>query len=147
MATLHAVAERFRNLDLHKEAMDLLVEEQKEVLDLNRDQLRRGFTKDGTRIKKYRSRSYAKRKQKINPAPGFMNPDYKLTGKYWEGFRLKVLNSKEYEIFSVDSKAKDLEKRDTNANLYGMANESRDYFVRTHFRSLFIARVKNTLKL
>lgn len=56
------------------------------ALDMNISQLFAGRdSKDGNLVQ-YRSDSYAKFKNNLNPKPGFGNPDLKLTGEFYQGF-------------------------------------------------------------
>lgn len=77
------------------------------ILDKNTGQLERGEDRDGDRLRQYRSEEYAFEKQRMNPLPGFGNPDLKLTGSFHDKFFLSV-SKNTLLISSRDSKRDEL---------------------------------------
>jgi hypothetical protein len=147
MATIRTVKKRFARLDVYQVAMDVLVKEKNRVIDLNLDQLKKGYTKFGGRLAEYKSDSYAWSKNIQNPEAGYGNPDLNRTGEFWKKFRLVVNSHIEYEIFSSDSKAHSLERKYGDENIYGMGEDSKDEFIRNGYRSLFYAAIRKKVKL
>lgn len=147
MATIRAVYNRTKDLDVLKESMAVLTDTSSELLGLNKRQLQFGDTRQGQRFKKYASQEYAQDKNQRNPIPGLGNPDLKDTGAFYKAFKFKVLSREKYEIFSTDSKAAKLEKKYGKESIYGMNDESQEYFVRNTFRGQLMKRIKEITKL
>lgn len=92
------------------------------IVDLNLDQLDEGQTATLEKLRpKYRNVSYALQKQTLNPKPGYGNPDLKVTGDFYEGFKAE-LRGHILEIYSTDYKAPKLEQK--YANIYGLTPDN-----------------------
>ena len=71
MATIKAFADKWKALNLQKEAMFVVAETSDEITDLNKEQLLSGEDKESKRIRpKYKSPSYARKKNEMNSLPG-----------------------------------------------------------------------------
>ena len=69
---------------LEQEAYRILANVQEQITQLNTDQLYKGLTPQGQRLKSYSPPrgKYAKAKNQMNPLPGLGNPDLKVTGNF-----------------------------------------------------------------
>ena len=128
------------------EAMNVLADESGEVLKRNKAQLKKGFSKNLKKLKKYRDQEYAVYKNQKNPEPGLGNPDLNETGDFWRGFRLKVLNKNQYDILSTDSKNDMLVKK-YGEDIFGMSDDSKEDFVKNIYRDKLKIKVNQVLKL
>jgi hypothetical protein len=84
-----------------KAMMKAIEKNEKEILDLNRQQLDRGLDADGNSLGRYKNFNYKGRWQPV---------DLKLTGDFRNRFTLGV-DEKKTEFFSQDVKAAGLEKK------------------------------------
>jgi hypothetical protein len=90
MATLKEMSRRMKGLNLFKIYQEIIKEETETILNLNRDQLLKGKTSKGQKIKpKYKNKAYAKKKKGLNTKPGLGTPDLKLSGAFHASFTLK----------------------------------------------------------
>ena len=147
MATAAQVYNRFKTLNLNKEAIKVVVDRKVDMIHFNQQQLlNSGTDKEGNQLKRYRSDSYAKRKHQRNPLPGLGVPDLYDTGAFFESMKLEVINEKKYRIYATDSKTKELIKKYGNSIL-GLSYTSRVDMIKDFFRKDFMANVKEHLKL
>lgn len=80
------------------------------LAELNTEQLAQGIDETGQQIGArlpYRSPTYARYKNMLNPLAGIGNPDLRLTGAYWDSITATVQN-KTIQMLALDSKADDL---------------------------------------
>lgn len=108
MATIGELNDIWQKLDIYKVIGEIIVENKDLIVDLNKEQLLDGFNADGNRLQSYRNKYYARRKFKQNPKPGEGNPDLFLTGRFFEGFKLELSGDRSFDLFSIDSKYKEL---------------------------------------
>lgn len=84
-----------------------VIAKDKKLLDLKRNEFKRGKRPDGSIIGTYRSLSYRRKKQSQNPmAGGFV--DLFRTGAFSRGLFIQKLSSRKYNFFSTDKKAPEL---------------------------------------
>lgn len=102
-----------------EEISKIIRESEKEILDLNKQQLFKGEDATGKSLGEYISKSYAKFKLLLNPL-GVV--DLMLTGKFYDGFFLKKY-SFPIKIDSKDPKRDALVKR-KGENIFGLNEES-----------------------
>jgi hypothetical protein len=95
------MARAFRALDVLSIGGKAIEESAEQVADLNRQQLRAGVDGSGNRLQTYRSRGYANRKARMNPAAGYGNPDLYVTGNYHRNLQAKV-EGNTLRIFTTD---------------------------------------------
>lgn len=111
MATINQVEANLRKVQMDREAAKAVRATAGMIVELNKEQLRKGFDGTGRRISpKYRRPEYAQMKAQMNPLPGLGIPDLELTGEFKAGMGVDV-NEDEYEVFSTDVKAGDLERK------------------------------------
>lgn len=91
------------------------------VIELNTFQLDYGLNAKGGRFQSYKTQRYATKKNKMNPRPGFGNPDLKLTGAFWAALKTDI-RAGVMDIYSTDHKAEFLSDR--YASIYGLTEES-----------------------
>ena len=106
------------------------LEETKEpIIGLNTSQLYdEGVDKNGNKLQPYRSRgenyeSYAAMKHRMNPKPGFGNPDLFLTGEFQHSMNLRV-EGEVFEIDSTDTKTNKLREK-YGDQIFGLTDESK----------------------
>lgn len=123
MTTAAEMLRRFEKVNLTELLGEVVAENPQLLTDLNRKQLKEGQNKEGRTLNKYRSSSYAKRKNEMNPAPGLGNPDLYLTGAFQSSFVVDVRGDD--VVFSAgDSKAPALEAKYGPA-IFGLTDESK----------------------
>lgn len=105
--TVDEMAALIKTIDLPAIGMQVMANMKEEAIDLNRSQLLEGLGNDGNKIpQRYKSDSYAKLKNKMNPFPGFGVPDGYKTGAMHEAWKLAIQSKNVYLLYSSDSKFK-----------------------------------------
>lgn len=122
--TIPELKRRWKQIDLRNAAASIISDNKQQIADFNREQLMDGFNKEGKKLKKYRSSSYAQKKNQKNPSPGLGNPDLYLTGRFHEAMNVKINSKVSFDIFSTDSKTPDLTKK-YGKDIFGLTDESR----------------------
>ncbi|MFZ4754274.1 MAG: hypothetical protein ACOYLG_13095, partial [Chitinophagaceae bacterium] len=95
----------------------------RELADQNRAQLKKGQTAKGTKFKPYASDNYASVKNRMNPIPGYGNPDLFVEGKFAAGIKL-VVGLDGGDMGSTDGKEARLEGMYGADNIFGLNDES-----------------------
>jgi len=132
---------------LNKEAIKVVVNHKQDIINLNQEQLLgTGTDKFGKQLKRYRSKSYAIRKNKRNPLPGLGVPDLYDTGASFEGMKIDIVDENKYSITSTDSKTKDLEKK-YGKDILGLSVESKTEMIKEFFQNDLVKNIKQSLKL
>ena len=144
--TIPELQRRWKTIDIRKAAASIISDNKQQIADLNREQLMDGFNKEGKKLKKYQSNSYAARKNRMNSAPGLGNPDLYLTGRFHEAMNVKINSKVSYEIFSADSKTSDLTKK-YGKDIFGLTEESRDKASTEIINPGLILHIKEVVKL
>lgn len=128
------IADMLTNLtkfDLAKAGQEVLLDNEVEILDLNREQLMEGIDKEGVKLRPYYFSWYADFKDRIN-SRGVT--DLKVTGAFHNGFAIRLSGPNGYYIYSRDPKEDMLVEGWTGRNgvsvpgygpkIYGLTNES-----------------------
>ena len=89
------------NLDVLKD--ETIKENEGIAVDMNKDQLEAGFDSNNKRLRGYSSPFYAAEKNRMNPRPGFGNPDLLYRGNFYKGFGSQ-LQGDSLKIDSSDKK-------------------------------------------
>lgn len=121
------MAQRFRALNPTQVLATAADKEVTKAADLNREQLfQQGTKADGTKLDPYKSDKYARRKNRMNPAPGFGNPDAYLTGDLHRQLRVEIRGDK--AVFdSLSPHTPFMVKRDGPA-IFGHTDDSKRKF-------------------
>jgi len=129
--------QRVTEVDKDRLIDECLSELKGKVIELNLSQLDAGLNREGKRFRQYRNRKYAGMKARMNPRPGYGNPDLKLTGDFWKAFRADIVGG--IDIYSTDQKATDLESR--YEDIYGLTEDNLNV-LRAEFLILFNDRFR-----
>lgn len=134
---------------------EIMEEMSVKAIILNLEQLKKGLNAEGKKFRRYRSKAYARRKNGMNSAPGFGNPDLRLKGDFYRGFTADIKGTL-LEIYSTDSKAKWLEEGTKNedgsvkmeafADIYGLDQKSMVKF-QADFLLAYNAKIREHLGL
>lgn len=112
--------------------------------DAQREQLTDGFDNTGGRLRSYKSRQYAQKKNIMNSRPGFGNPDLKLTGSFHR--QLFMTPFRGYLLIgSLDEKAPKLESAYPSA--LGLADPYKGEYTEGPLFSAWKEYVEDILKL
>jgi hypothetical protein len=157
--TLGALYNNLQNLGFLDLAEQTTQDTAEQLLDWNKKQLYQGRSAEGDAMEPYKWESYAEQKHNMNPLPGFGFPDYKLTGAFYEAFKIEVTDGVAH-VFSTDSKAEKLEKREggMDANfegnqqlgadrLYGLDPISQGGYLEQDFQPVYYEHIHRALKL
>lgn len=147
MATFAYMYARFEACNINKIAMNTLEQKQRDVVSLNVEQMMDGYDKNGRVIGEYKNESYRRKKNRMNPRPGFGFADLKLTGKYHESLKLEIESDKKYKIFATDTKAPKIEAM-FGKSMYGLDNKSKSILLdNSGYRKLFFENLRRELNL
>jgi hypothetical protein len=123
MATIEDVTKSWASLNFIDEVLSTMSDMSRELADQNRLQLKKGQTAKGGKFNEYASDTYASMKNRMNPLPGFGNPDLFLTGKFASEIRL-IVSLSEGDMGSTDTKESKLESMYGADNIFGLNDES-----------------------
>ena len=88
--TLQEKLRRLQQVNVRQLASQALKLNEDVIADLTREQLIEGKDSAGRFMRTYRSLSYARMKQSMNPKPGLGNPDLYLTGATHSSIKINV---------------------------------------------------------
>lgn len=132
MGTIRALYNKCKALDIKKAAEEAVIKSGSALIDYNKRQLYdKSELASGERLAPYNSILYAIDKERMNPAPGFMNPDLYLTGAFQKGFNLTVKDYS-FEVDSSDSKSDKLKKQ-YGDNIFGLSPTSKEEYIPNEF--------------
>lgn len=147
MATIHEMHRRVKQVNLTKIGASIIADTKPELISKNKEQLLdSGVNKLGQKLRRYQSNSYAARKNRLNPFPGFGVPDLYRTGAFHGGFQLRINSTNTFEIFSTDSKSKDLTEK-YGKDIFGLTEEKRNEYHKETMQPELVKAVKQILKL
>lgn len=147
MATIHEMLRRVKQVDISALAVDIIASSKQELIDKNKSQLMdEGANKQGVKLRRYASNSYAARKNAMNPFPGFGVPDLYRTGAFQSGFRLQLLSKNSFEIMSTDSKSNDLTRK-YGKDIFGLSADNKEEYRNETMQPELVKAVKKIMKL
>lgn len=115
-------------------AQDSVIEVSNDLSSAQKEQLLQGVSSAGGTFRKYRSASYARLKNAMNPLPGLGNPDLKYTGSFYQGIYVNVSGGK-ITIGSHDDKAQMLEAN--YKNVFGLDPQDMEDFLYGKLRPVY----------
>ena len=145
MATIIDMRSNLKSLKLKDIATDAIDKTAEVMVDLNVEQLKSGFDSRGHRLKSYRNKKYAEKKNRMNPLPGMWHPDLILTGAFVGGISVK-LQGDSVNFKSTDSKAPELLKK-YGDDVLGLSEKQQDYYNWEVFFYPFMGTINNYLGL
>ncbi len=122
--TFTELNQTIQKFDAEQVVEDVYDQTKEPLADLNAVQLLNGLSAKGKNLKSYRSAEYATEKNRINPLPGYGNPDLRLTGAFYRGIYASNQGGS-LTITSTDSKTADLEKKYGELNIFGLSEKFR----------------------
>jgi len=107
-----------------EQVLKILRDDSEWIVDLNRVQLLEGKDSNDNALTEYRSKSYAKFKEKLNPLGV---TDLKLTGKFHDSF---LLQAREFpiKITAKDKKTNELVAK-YGKDIFGLTDESKELLI------------------
>lgn len=138
--------ENFKKLNIDKVSSDAMNAKKEFVAESQREQLKQGISSVGGTLRKYRSAAYARKKNQMNPLPGFGNPDLKLTGAFYRGITASVEGGK-IVVKSLDEKAQALEAKYNEDLIFGLYPEEKALFIAEHLKPEFNKRIRSEVGL
>lgn len=127
MVTPGDLLENLRTINVINDAIEAAAGTKDEMARLNVEQLASGRDSEGSKLSpKYRNKSYAAKKNRINPAPGMWNPDLILTGAFTGSLNVSV-SGQNINFSSGDSKKAGLVKK-YGDNIFGLNDKQQDYY-------------------
>jgi len=109
--------------DLNKNMALAVEQNEKPLVQLNRDQMQIGVNAEGKTIGAYRSVSYAKFKKEMGSKAPYRVPDLLLTGAFQRDMILEV-DEKDYFITSTDDKTDSLIEKYSD-KIFGIGPDSK----------------------
>lgn len=121
-----ALSTEFANVNASPEISNAIRNTEEWLVELNREQLSMGIDSKGVKLMRYSSVPYAIQKEKMNPKPGFLVPDLKYRGDFYDGFFAKLQNKK--IIFGSTDYKSDMLKAKYDNDIFGLTKENEDYY-------------------
>lgn len=139
--TIAQMTRNWANLNLYKEAEEVVLSMSDELVELNREQLREGEKSDRTNIRpkytpKYRSYKARNKGYTLDGTPNLINE-----GNFYKGFVTRIKGVNKYAIDSNDSKTSKLVERYTSL-IFGLTNESK-YLIQPKVQSRLVERIES----
>jgi hypothetical protein len=101
VSNFERLRDAWASVDLVKEVTIIASNNTEKIAGYNKEQLyKEGEDSTGKKLRKYRSKKYARVKNQMNPAPGLGNPDLFVTGSFHESIFSAVKQGK--IIFDAD---------------------------------------------
>lgn len=132
-----------RSVELRDVMLDSMADTAPEYVKDQKDQLYAGFDSKGQRLKSYASELYAEKKNQMNSAPGFGNPDLKLTGAFYDSIRADIDNDG-FQVSASDEKANMLEEKYGKA-IYTLGTDAKSGYLTEELAPVFIENVVKKL--
>ncbi len=141
MATIPEAVSAWTKLNFKDEISKTMEDMAIEIADQNRAQLKKGQTAKGGKFKEYATDFWSVLKHRMNPIPGFGNPDLFVTGDFASLIKLQMSLSDSGEMFSEDPKNDRLEGMYGAENIFGLNDESLGE-IKPEFSSKLVDNVK-----
>jgi len=146
MGTIANLKRRIETLDIDRVITSSFGNTIEQLADENAVQLSKGETSRDGNFRSYRNPEYATMKNRMNPVPGFGNPDLKLTGSFYHGIYARVEGTK-IVIDSTDPKTDDLKKKYGDKYIFGLNNKSRSEYLREFLRPQVARQLEEAIGL
>lgn len=128
-------------LDIETESVNSVINTDKEMADLNREQFEAGVSSEGKKISpKYRSKAYAELKNEMNPSAGMWNPDLILTGAFIQSISVENITKDGFTIEASDSKSEQLSEK-YGDEIFGLVSTQQEYYNKEVFFPDFSAAI------
>lgn len=142
MGTVRDLLKRVESLKLREQVPKMVEQTSYEIVVLNNLQLYSGIDSTGKKItRKYKSKSYAQKKNQLNAKPGYGVPDLFLTGSFYKGMGVVVKRDK-YIIDSVDSKSERLETQYGN-QIFGLTYYNKSVYAKGVLFAVFKSYIES----
>jgi hypothetical protein len=143
--TIKGLRDKIQKVDVDQVIETSMEEVSPLMSDRQRGQMIEGVNKKGAKIGRYRNAAYARKKNQMNPIPGFGIPDLLLTGAFYRGIYTEVRGSRVI-IDSTDEKAPKLVKQ-YGEEIFGLNKSTKVEFIREDLRPVFMREIKKATGL
>lgn len=138
MGRLTDMINKYKQINVEKSVRNALFNTSSDYIGLVKNQMLHGLNSNGVPIGEYANEEYAFEKHNMNPLPGLGIMDFKYTGAFYKGLLMKI-RSKDFSVFSIDSKAPKLEIIAGNAQeLYYLTPSNKKLFANGVFKVALI---------
>lgn len=132
MTTVAEMARRWRTVTLRTQVPIIIQSQSDELAELNKMQLfQKSLLATGQRLELYGDIKYALDKEKLNPQPGFLHPDLKLTGDFYDGWLVTV--KAPYINFTSDDAKTDQLVLNYTQYIFGLTKENKTIYATGSF--------------
>ncbi len=109
---------------INEQLLRIVQEDSAYAIGLNQKQLLSGTDAKGKKLKPYKNKAYAKKKNELNPAPGFGIPDDRATGSFQGNMYLQFKGRVGWPVsfYSRDEKTQKLVARDKD--IFGLTSDN-----------------------
>lgn len=142
MATIDQLISNVERLSFLPIIGESIEETREQYKDMQREQMLTGEGKKG-KIGKYRSNSYAARKELINPKAGFGNVDLKLTGSFYNEIFVDV-RTNTVVVDSADEKAGSLIEK-YGEDIFGLNPENQSDYSKNKMGPVATGKIKEQI--
>ena len=146
MANFTQMSKRFQSLNPEKMYLITMSNQTEEIVEQNREQMMEGKTSKGKKIKpKYKNKSYAQKKKRLNSKPGAGTPDLKLSGDFHASLSLKKKGTDFlYETKLGYAKKYVIPKYD---DILGLEPKRKKIFNNKTFKPEYVRKIKQHLQI
>jgi len=127
MRTLNSMIQATNRLNLEDILLKSMEQNTETYLSQQKEQMSFAVNAKGQTIGKYRSASYAQKKNQMNPDAGFGNVDLRLTGSFYAGMEATA-EASGMNIDSTDQKSQMLQQK-YGASIFGLFGEWKEPFL------------------
>jgi hypothetical protein len=143
MITVAELNRRVKRLNVETTSEESIDQTKEDYKTSQRDQMLHGLKADGSKIGKYRSPAYARRKYAMNPLAGFGNMDWRLTGSLHKEIFVNADNGL-IVTGSADEKFNKL--AEAFGDPLGLGGEYKEKYLQV-LTPVFVNKVKEIIKL
>lgn len=146
MATIAAVLNRVKSIDIKSIAQTSIVETKEAIADLNAEQMFVGLRSDGSEIlPSYSKLTIQIKKEKGQPTDRVTLRD---TGSFYEGIKVDVSGDR-LNITSTDEKTEKLNKKysKSKGNIFGLSDRFKREYLNNNLRKVFKNKVEKATNL
>lgn len=143
MGSITRIKNRVQSVDLETIIYEALIENQKPLVFLQKEQMIKGLTSKGTRIGRYANKVYASQKYKLSRRAGFGYVDLWRTGDF-QGDIYIIFKKKSLEFTSGDPKTPAILKK-YGRDIFGLTKQNTADVSQKYLAPVAIKKIKQQI--
>lgn len=142
--TILGLKKKVESLNVETVSEEAVSATSENISEENKKQLFEGFDKEQQKLSEYRNPVYAEVKNRMNPLPGFGNPDLKKTGAFYQGIQVRVEGAV-IRTDSSDPKNDALVKK--YGDIFGLGGKFKAEYISKFLRPAFFKQLEQATGL